>query len=258
MAAIEEEVMRPKGVKPFKLDLKPMMLGMVILMVIYFSARWYQQWAAWDYGLDASDPIFDTYWMSVFWAQIIIEPIIFAVLVGYLWMTRDRHLNNITARVELDRTMLWISMLIVYAFSFYFAGSFYAEQDASWHQTVVRDTSFTPSHIFVFYLCMPVFIIIGFSLFFYAITRIPFFAEKLSVPLLLVVCGPFMLLPTVGYNEWGHAFWLMEEYFTVPLHWGFVFFGWSIIALGGVLIQVVGYLVSLLARLTDEKGRLLQ
>jgi len=258
MAAIEEEVMRPTGVKPFKLDFKPVAIGMVILMAIYFTARWYQQWAAWEYGLDASDPIFDATWMRVFWAQIIIEPIIFTVLVGYLWMTRDRHLNNITARQELDRTMLWISMLTVYAFSFYFAGSFYAEQDAAWHQTVVRDTSFTPSHIFVFYLCMPVFIIIGFSLFFYAITRIPLFAEKLSISLLLVVCGPFMLLPTVGYNEWGHAFWLMEEYFTVPLHWGFVFFGWSIIALGGVLIQVVKYLVSVLARLTDESGRLLE
>lgn len=257
MSAIQNDVTKSQNIKPWGINYKPMILGMLILTAIMLTARWYQQWAAWDYGLDASDPIFDVYWMKIFWAQIIIEPIIFVVFVGYLWLTRDKHLNNLSKREELNKMMFWISMLVVYAFSFYFAGSFYAEQDASWHQTVVRDTSFTPSHIFLFYMCMPVFIIIGFSLFFYAITRLPFFAEKLSVPLLLVVCGPFMLLPTVGYNEWGHAFWLMEEYFTVPLHWGFVFFGWSIIALGGVVVQILGYLSGdLLPKVLNEKGEL--
>ncbi|MEW5056284.1 MAG: methane monooxygenase/ammonia monooxygenase subunit C [Cycloclasticus sp.] len=258
MAAIEEEVLASQAAKPFKMNLKPMTVGLVILTIIFFTARWYQQWAAWEYGLDATNPDFDTYWMSVFWAQIIIEPIIFVALVGYLWLTRDKHLSNLTPRIELERLMLWLSCLVVYGFAFYFAGSIFAEGDASWHQTVVRDTSFTPSHIFVFYLCMPVYIIVGFSLFTYAITRIPFFAEKISIPLILVVCGPFMLLPTVGYNEWGHAFWLMEEYFTVPLHWGFVFFGWSIIALGGLLLQVMGYLVELLGKVTDEQGKLIK
>ncbi|MEW5008988.1 MAG: methane monooxygenase/ammonia monooxygenase subunit C [Cycloclasticus sp.] len=257
MSVVQNDVVKSGKVEPWKINFKPMILGLLAITAIMLTARWYQQWAAWDYGLDASDPLFDQYWMKVFWAQLIIEPILFFVFVGYLWLTRDTHLSQLSKREELNKMMFWISMLVVYAFSFYFAGSFYAEQDASWHQTVVRDTSFTPSHIFLFYMCMPVFIIIGFSLFFYAITRLPFFAEKISVPLLLVVCGPFMLLPTVGYNEWGHAFWLMEEYFTVPLHWGFVFFGWSIIALGGLLVQILGYMSSdLLPKVLNEKGEL--
>lgn len=256
MAVTHEEVGQAKAIAPFKFNLKPMILGIIILIMIFGGARWYQQWAAWDYGLDATDPMFDKYWMRVFWGEIIVEMTLFFSFVGYLWMTRDKHLNNLKPREELRRLMLWVSMLVVYAFAFYFAGSFYAEQDATWHQTVVRDTSFTPSHIFLFYMSMPVFIIIGFSLFFYAITRLPFFARKISIALVLVVCGPFMLLPTVGYNEWGHAFWLMEEYFTVPLHWGFVFFGWTIIALSGVLIQVMKYMVELLPKVINEKGEL--
>jgi methane/ammonia monooxygenase subunit C len=48
----------------------------------------------------------------------------------------------------------------------------------------------------------------------------------------------------------------MEEYFTVPLHWGFVFFGWTIIALGGVLLQVIKYIVTLMPTVLNEKGEL--
>ncbi len=257
MAVTQDDVLKKGDIKPWKLNLKPVFIGMLTLIFIMATARWYQQWAAWDYGLDATDPLFDEYWMKLFWVQITVLPIIFIVSVSYMWLTRDKHLNNITPREELNRMMFWISMLIVYAFAFYFAGSLYAEQDATWHQTVVRDTSFTPSHIFLFYGTMPIFIIIGFNMFFYAITRLPFFAKKISIPLILVVCGPFMLLPTVGYNEWGHAFWLMEEYFTVPLHWGFVFFGWSIIALAGLLIQIMNYFIELMPRVLNEKGELM-
>jgi len=152
MAVTHEEVGQAKAIAPFKFNLKPMIMGLIVLIMIFGGARWYQQWAAWDYGLDATDPMFDKYWMRVFWGEIIVEVTLFFSFVGYLWMTRDKHLNNLKPREELRRLMLWVSMLVVYAFAFYFAGSFYAEQDATWHHTVVSDTSFTLSHIFLFYI----------------------------------------------------------------------------------------------------------
>ena len=139
---------------------------------------------------------------------------------------------------ELKRYFTLIGWIFVYAVAVYFAASFFAEQDASWHQVVVRDTSFTPSHIVLFYGTMPVYIMIGVAGFIYARTRLPEFASKLSIPYLFAVVGPFMILPNVGYNEWGHAFWLMEEYFTAPLHWGFVVLGWTVLMLGGLAMQV--------------------
>jgi methane/ammonia monooxygenase subunit C len=33
--------------------------------------------------------------------------------------------------------------------------------------------------------------------------------------------GPLMSLPDVALNEWGHAFWFMEELFRAPLALGF-------------------------------------
>jgi methane/ammonia monooxygenase subunit C len=37
----------------------------------------------------------------------------------------------------------------------------------------------------------------------------------------------------------------MEELFTAPLHWGFVFFGWFALAVFGVSLQVLGRVIEL-------------
>jgi methane/ammonia monooxygenase subunit C len=179
-------------------------------------------------------------------------------MAAYVWLTRDRHLDQLKPALELKRYVTFITLIFIYAFTFYWAGSFFAEQDASWHQVVVRDTSFTPSHIAVFYFSFPLFIIQGVALLLYATTRLPLYAKGVSIPLVMAVVGPFMLLPNVGFNEWGHAFWIMEEYFTVPLHYGFVFFGWAILALGGILVQIMSRLTVLFTQVfgaEDQQAR---
>ena len=227
--------------------------GFILIAAICIAARWYQQTYGWWYGLDATAPEFDTYWMTLLYAELTIVPLVGVALAAYLWLTRDRNLAAVKPAEELKRYMTFISLIFVYAWTFYWAGSFFAEQDASWHQVVVRDTSFTPSHIIVFYLSFPLFIIQGVGVLLYAVTRLPLYAKGVSVPLLVAVVGPFMLLPNVGFNEWGHAFWIMEEYFTVPLHYGFVFFGWSILALGGILVQILSRVSVLFTQVFGEE-----
>jgi len=62
------------------------------------------------------------------------------------------------------------------------------------------------------------------------------------------VTGPFMILPNVGLNEWGHTFWFMEELFVAPLHYGFVIFGWLALAIMGVLLQVFASFSNLIGK----------
>ncbi len=219
--------------------------GLVLSFAVF--ARWYQSWAAWDYGLDASTAEFQTYWMKFLYIEVPIFAALFVAANVYLWMTRDRDLANLAPRAELKRYVGFLSMLFVYAFAFVFAGSFFGEQDAAWHQVVSRDTSFTPSHIVIFYGMFPMFIVLGFASYSYAVTRLPLFSKGVSIPLIMVVIGPFMVMPNVGFNEWGHAFWIMEERFTLPLHYGFVIFGWAILALGGLLVQVMSRVSVLMA-----------
>ncbi|MGO9356351.1 MAG: bacterial ammonia monooxygenase, subunit AmoC [Xanthobacteraceae bacterium] len=228
------------------------------LAMIYLAARLYQQAFAWSAGMDSTNPLFDKYWMTLLYTELTVLAVAAAVVWSYLWLTRDRHLDLIEPRTELKRYFTLVAWILCYVFAVYFTASFFGEEDASWHQVVVRDTSFTPSHIVLFYLTIPLYIILGVGSYLYASTRLPQFARAISVPFVIGVTGPFLILPNLGFNEWGHAFWLMEELFIAPLHWGFVVLGWSALALGGLLMQVSPNIVELLKKIygTEETEHL--
>nr|BAM38058.1 putative ethylene monooxygenase protein C [Haliea sp. ETY-NAG] len=226
------------GDRAWKAWLKPSIIGVALISVMYIAVLQYQDIMGWKYGLDSTSAEFDKYWMTLFWSQIIILPVAAVAIWAFLWFTRDRDLSNLDPKEEVVRYLRLLGLILLYTFCIYWAASYFAEQDGSWHQTVVRDTSITPSHIAIFYLSFPVYIIAGVSAFLYAMTRLPKFANGISIPFALAVTGPFMILPNVGLNEWGHAFWIMEEWFTAPLHWGFVVFGWSALALFGLASQI--------------------
>lgn len=206
------------------------------MCLFYLGVRVYEQAYGWYAGLDSFAPEFQTYWMNLLWTQLTLEPIAFFGLMGYLWKTRDRNLAALTPREELRRWGVLLSWVLFYAVAIYWGASFFTEQDGTWHQTVMRDTDFTPSHILEFYLAYPIYIIFGCGFFMYSKTRIPLFANGFSIAAVLVFIGPFMIFPNVALNEWGHTFWFMEELFVAPLHWGFVFFGWFMLAVFGVVI----------------------
>ena len=48
MAVTQDDVVKKGDIKPFKFNLKPVFIGMLTLLVIMATARWYQHWAAWD------------------------------------------------------------------------------------------------------------------------------------------------------------------------------------------------------------------
>ena len=223
----------------FHLDFRLMSLALVVMTMIYVAYRVYQQFAGWKYGLDATTPEFSTYWLTLFKVEL---PVLYgavAVNAAYLFATRDRQVERVTPEVEMRRYFTFVMWLLVYTFCFYWTGSFFAEGDGDWHQTVLRDTPLTPSHIVLFYASIPLYLFFGVGAFVYAMTRLPAFARNISLMLVFAVVGPFLILPNLGYNEWGHAYWLTEEIFSHPLHWGFVLLGWNALALAGVLLQVI-------------------
>ena len=217
-------------------------LPFVVMFIFYSGVRVYEQIYGFSMGLDSFSDEFKLYWMTILWVELPVLGAAFIGVMAYLWKTRDRNLAAITPREEMRRYFVLMAWLTAYATAVYWGASFFTEQDGTWHQTVVRDTDFTPSHILEFYLSYPIYIIMGCGAFMYAKTRLPYYAKGYSVPFLLFVVGPFMIFPNVGLNEWGHTFWFMEEIFVAPLHWGFVFFGWFALAVFGVSLQILGRL----------------
>jgi methane/ammonia monooxygenase subunit C len=200
---------------------KPAMLaGAALYIVFYGWVRWYEGVYGWSAGLDSFAPEFETYWMNFLYIEMVLEVLTASVLWGYIWKSRDRKVMSITPREELRRHFTHWIWLVMYGIAIYYGASYFTEQDGTWHQTIVRDTDFTPSHVIEFYLSYPIYIITGVSAFLYAKTRLPTYQKGLPLQYLVSVIGPFMILPNVGLNEWGHTFWFMEELFVAPLHYG--------------------------------------
>lgn len=239
--------------EPSMFKFGPVAIAWGFLLAIFVGLRLFQQAFAFEYGLDSTAPAFETHWKILFKIEI---PLIFGVgaaIWSYLWFTRDRNLDAIPPEVELKRYYNLVAWFVCYTFAFLGLACVFGEGDATWHQTVIRDTALTPSHIILFYACVPLYIVVGVGSLLYATTRIPAFAKGYSVPLLMAVVGPGLILPNLGFNEWGHAFWFTEETFSHPLHWGFPVLGWTGLALGGVLLQVMMGMARLFKQLSPAE-----
>lgn len=214
-----------------------------ILPIFACAAMWvyFQRVFAYSHGMDSMEPEFDRIWMGLWRIQMIVLPLAALGVWGYLFKTRNtkEQLANLAPKTEIKRYFYFLMWLGTYVFGVYWGSSFFTEQDASWHQVIIRDTSFTPSHIPLFYGSFPLYIIMGVGMIIYANTRLPLYNKGWSFPLIMVVAGPLMSLPNVGLNEWGHAFWFMEELFSAPLHWGFVVLAWAGLFQGGLAVQII-------------------
>ena len=216
-----------------------MWFSVAILALVAIGAFWrtYLQVYGLSTGLDATAPEFQTYWFNLLYAEIAIIAILEISCWTYLIVTRDRDLANITPEVEFKRYFYVTLWLVAYTAAIVTVGV-WTEVDAAWHQLTMRDTAFSPTHVILFYGVVPAYLFFGVGAFIYAMTRTPIFANGISFMFLLAVVGPFLVLPNIGFNEWGHAFWLTEEIFSHPLHWGFVALGISALALAGVAAQI--------------------
>ena len=171
---------------------------MIVLTGVYLSYRFYQQTYGLSAGLDSTEPIFQDIWMRLFWIQLPVLFGIVAIIQVYLFFTRDRNIEAITPEEELRRYFYLTMWLVIYTFTFYWIGSFFGEGDGNWHQTVLRDTPITPSHVVLFYACIPMYLMFGIGSFVYAMTRIPAFCKGISLMHVFVVVGPFLILPNLG------------------------------------------------------------
>ncbi|MFZ2660410.1 methane monooxygenase/ammonia monooxygenase subunit C [Rhodoferax sp.] len=220
-------------------------LALLGLALLYTSYRIYSEASAFTYGLDYFSHEFDVYWMRLLFGQLLLIGALGTGTLVYLWRTRERDFSKIGPREELRRLFVLMALILLFALMFYVTGSIYTEADAAWHQVTIRDTDFTPTHIGLFYFCVPLLVFWGFISFTYAHTRIPLFAKRISLPFAIIVAGAFMIMPNVGFNEWGHTFFYAEELFSAPIHYGFVLLGWSTFAAGGLLLQILGRVAEL-------------
>jgi len=219
--------------------LRTFAIGGAVLAAILISLRLYEQAFGWSMGLDSFSEEYRLYWQPLLVLSIPLSLLACCAVAAYIWRTRDRNLDAVAPVEELRRYHVLAQWLALYGLSLFTALSFFTEQTAVWHMTAVRDCDFTPSNIVTFYISYPMFVVFGVAAYAYAVTRLPFFSRGYSLPFIVLLVGTFMTIPNVGFNEWGHTFWVLDEGFASPLHWGFAFFGWMALGCFGVTLQIL-------------------
>jgi len=224
-----------------------------LVIVAISIIKWYQHTFSWTVGLDSFSADFDFYWMNLLYAQLIL---LFSVGTAgsiYLWFSRDRDILNLPATEELRRFYAMFTVLAAGSVVLAAALQLLTEADAAWHQVVVRDTDFTPTHIFLFYLGVPAGLVGLVMAWIWVHTRLPYFAHRVSIPLSLTILGFVSAAPVVAFNEWAHTFFYAEELFSAPVHWFFLLAGFGLFFLVGFVIQCMQRVGELANRLSLEE-----
>lgn len=225
---------RPDGMP--KIPYGRFLINVILGLLFFIGYRTYINWNAFTYGLDYFEEEFHTFYMTLLYIQLPLIALGGAASIIYIWLTRPIELT-MTPKEELS---IYYLIFGIFAMAGIFAVTIlgiYTEADAAWHQVTVRDTDFTPTHIALFYMAIPLGLAAMVAGALWIHTRMPDFRNRISVPLMITVSAPILIMPNLGFNEWGHTFFYAEELFAAPIHWGFVVLGWGLFGMVGFLAQ---------------------
>jgi len=201
------------------------------LLVVINTFLW-----IWNYnfmftaGLNSASPEFTLRYRSLFWAELVSLSLFAGVWLGWLVRTGVEIIEQPYTRAEEVRRLavLW-SMIGATSLSVYIEASFWPNWDGSWHQTMVRDTALTPTHIPMFYFWFPLSVVLSLGSYIYGRYRLPaVYGAQKGFPwsFFLLISAAVLEVLEVAFNEWGHSLWISEEFFAVSFHWPFVIYGW--------------------------------
>src|SRR5680860_962981 len=126
-------------------DSKFYKMGMGTMLLVAIFWIWFQRTFAYSHGMDSMEPEFERVWMGLWRVHMTLMPLFALITWGWILKTRDtvEQLDNLDPKLEIKRYFYWMMWLGVYLFGVYWGGSFFTEQDASWHQVIIRCLLYT-------------------------------------------------------------------------------------------------------------------
>jgi methane/ammonia monooxygenase subunit C len=214
----------------------------------------------WDYnfaftaGLNSASRAFTLHYRTLFWGELLTNGIFAGLWYGWLIRTGRPLVGKTPEPAEEVRriAVLW-GIIGATSLSLYIEASFWPNWDGAWHQTMVRDTALTPTHIPMFYFFFPMSVVLALGAYIYGRFRLPaVYGREKGFPwsFFLLISAAVLEFVEVAFNEWGHSLWMSEEFFSVPFHWPFVIYGW----LAGGMFAVWGETILYLFQI-EKKSR---
>lgn len=209
---------------------KPLFISCALVMAANVFLWFWNYAYMFSAGLNSASMEFARYYRSLFWGEVLTLGIFTGVWFGWLIRTGRELVGQPCERAEEVRriAVLW-SLIGATSLTVYLMASFWPNWDGSWHQTMVRDTALTPTHIPMFYFFFPLSVTLAVGSYIYGRFRIPaVYGREKGFPwsFFLLISAAVLECMTVAANEWGHSLWISEEIFSVPFHWPFVVYGW--------------------------------
>ena len=122
----------------------------------------------WDYnfafttGLDSSSRAFALHYRTLFWGELLSVGAFAGLWYGWLVRTgRGLAGESIAPAEEIRRVVVLWGIIGATSLSIYIEASFWPNWDGAWHQTMVRDTALTPTHIPMFYFFFPMSVVLA-------------------------------------------------------------------------------------------------
>jgi methane/ammonia monooxygenase subunit C len=231
---------------------KTLFVGSAILFAVNVFLWFWDYEFAFTAGLNSASRDFTLHYRTLFWAELITVGAFAGLWYGWLVRTGLPLVGqSIAPREEVRRIAVLWGIIGATSLSFYIEASFWPNWDGAWHQTMVRDTALTPTHIPMFYFFFPLSVVLALGAYIYGRHRIPaLYAPEKGFPwsFFLLIAAAVLEFVQVAFNEWGHSLWMSEEFFSVPFHWPFVAYGW----LGGGMFAVWGETILRLYQVEKE------
>jgi methane/ammonia monooxygenase subunit C len=204
----------------------------ILLAINVFLEIWNYKFM-YSAGLDSASRAFTLYYRTLFWGELLSVGVFTGLWYGWLVRTgreiRAREQGKVEPREEFRRMAVFWCLIGITSLSLYIEASFWPNWDGAWHQTMVRDTALTPTHIPMFYFWFPLSAVLVLGTYLYGRFRLPrVYGKEKGFPwsFTLLLGAAIFECFQVAMNEWGHSLWIAEEFFATPFHWPFVWYGW--------------------------------
>ena len=237
-----------------RLSLWKLLLPVAAMVTLMVVVRLYQARFGFSTGLDASSPEFAKHWYP--WLAFNLIFGVGGIVAWCIWLARTRckicvRQFGVSGAIDPlhERAHLWSFLcILVCIFIWTFGWTVHAELDEAWHQSTLRDTSLTPTHIFIFYLQVPVMVGLAVAAALYGRTRLPGLwgpRKGIALAYVLAAGANFSFVMIGALNEFGHSIWVFEERFGNPLHWPLGVGGLGMLAFIPLLVQALGRVAEL-------------
>ena len=257
-----EEFPKGKGPIDWMGGWKWMWYSIALLSASFIGLRLYQGHFAWynEAGLDSASPAFRKYWFSLFVIELVVATVVTLGWWGWLLKSGQKleaaaSVKPISVNEEVRRIATFWGLIGATSVTLYFMASFFPNQDGVWHQTTVRDTALTPSHIVMFFWAFPMGITMAVGTYLYGMTRLPkVYGREKGFPwsFFLLISASVTEMMQVAMNEWGHSMWITEEIFAAPFHWPFVTYGWLASGIFALWAEALSRLLAIEDEILEE------